>query len=67
MDTIFINSENSRTLNLHILTLKLTNKLDLRFGEKGYCFIKSQYLLYMEKQKAYTIIINLNICTNLEW
>ena len=34
MDTIFINSENSRTLNLHILTLKLTNKLDLRFGEK---------------------------------
>ena len=34
MDTIFINSENSRTLNPHILTLKLTNKLDLRFGEK---------------------------------
>ena len=34
MDTIFINSENSRTLKLHILTLKLTNKLDLRFGEK---------------------------------
>ena len=34
MDTIFINSENSRTLNPHILTLKLTNKLDLRIGEK---------------------------------
>ena len=34
MDTIFINSENSRTLKLHILTLKLANKLDLRFGEK---------------------------------
>ena len=34
MDTIFINSENSRTLKLHIPTLKLTNKLDLRFGEK---------------------------------
>ena len=34
MDTIFINSENSRTLKPHILTLKLTNKLDLRFGEK---------------------------------
>ena len=34
MDTIFINSENSRTLKTHILTLKLTNKLDLRFGEK---------------------------------
>ena len=34
MDTIFINSENSRTLKPHILTLKLLNKLDLRFGEK---------------------------------
>ena len=34
MDTIFINSENSRTLKSHILTLKLTNKQDLRFGKK---------------------------------
>ena len=34
MDTIFINSENSRTFKPHILTLKLTNRLDLRFGEK---------------------------------
>ena len=34
MDTIFINSENSRTLISHILTLKPANKLDLRFGEK---------------------------------
>ena len=34
MGTIFMNSENSKTLKLHILTLKLANKLDLRFGEK---------------------------------
>ena len=34
MDTIFLNSENSRTLKPHILALKLVNKLDLRFGEK---------------------------------
>ena len=34
MDTIFINSENSRTLKPYILTLKLVNKLDLRFDEK---------------------------------
>ena len=33
MDIIFINSENSRTLKPHILTFKLINKLDLRFGE----------------------------------
>ena len=34
MDTIFINSENSKTSKPHVLTLKLTNKLDLRLVEK---------------------------------
>ena len=34
MDTIFINSENSKTSKSHFLLLKLTNKLDLRIGEK---------------------------------
>ena len=34
MDTIFMNSENSKTSKLHVLILKLTNKLDLRIGEK---------------------------------
>ena len=34
MDTIFMNSENIRTPKVHILLLKLTNKLDLRIGEK---------------------------------
>ena len=34
MDTIFMNSENSRTSEPHILKLKLTDKLDLRIGEK---------------------------------
>ena len=34
MDTIFINSETSRTLKPHILILKLTDKLDLRIGKK---------------------------------
>ena len=34
MDTIFINSENSKTPKPHILILKLVNKLDLRFGKK---------------------------------
>ena len=34
MDTIFINPENSKTSEAHILMLKLTNKLDLRMGEK---------------------------------
>ena len=34
MDTVFISSENSKTPKLHGLVLKLTNKLDLRIGEK---------------------------------
>ena len=34
MDTIFMNSENSKTSKLHVLILQLTNKLDLRIGEK---------------------------------
>ena len=34
MDTILMNSENSKTSNPHVLVLKLTNKLDLRIGEK---------------------------------
>ena len=34
MDTIFMNSENSKTSEPHILKLKLTDKLDLRIGEK---------------------------------
>ena len=29
-----MNSENSKTSMLHVLTLKLTSKLDLRLGEK---------------------------------
>ena len=34
MNTIFMNSESSKTPKSHVLILKLTNKLDLRIGEK---------------------------------
>ena len=34
MDTIFTNSENSRTSEYHVLVLKLTDKLELRRGQK---------------------------------
>ena len=34
MDTIFMNSDNSKASKPHILKLKLTSKLDLRFGKK---------------------------------
>ena len=34
MDTVFMNSENSRTSEHHVLVLNLTDKLDLRRGQK---------------------------------
>ena len=34
MDTIFMNSENSKTSEYQVLVLKLTDKLDLRRGQK---------------------------------
>ena len=35
MDTIFMNSKNSKTSEPHVLILQLTDKLDLRRGEKS--------------------------------
>ena len=35
MDTIFINSENSKTSQPHVLILKLSDKIDLVRGEKS--------------------------------
>ena len=35
MDNIFINSENSRTSKYHVLMLNLTDKLDLKRGQKS--------------------------------
>ena len=35
MDTIFMNSENSRTSEYHVLVLKLADELDLRKSQKS--------------------------------
>ena len=35
MDTIFMNSENSRTSEYHVLVPKRTDKSDLRRGQKS--------------------------------
>ena len=35
MDTIFMNSRNSRTSEYHVLVLTLADKLDLRRGQKS--------------------------------
>ena len=38
MDTISMNSKNSRTFKQHVLILKLTGKLDLRRSKKSIAF-----------------------------
>ena len=51
MDTIFMNSENSKTSKPHALILKLINKSYLRINGKIICLIKSLHLLLEEKYK----------------
>ena len=46
-----MNSENSRTSEYHELVFRLADKLDLKKRSKRCCFIKSIYLLHMEKCK----------------
>ena len=60
MDTIFMNSENSKTSKPHVLILKLTNKLDLRIGENIIALSNlSIYYTWKNIQTAHTITINL--------
>ena len=35
MDAVFLNLENSRTPEYHVIVLKLTDKVDLRRGQKS--------------------------------
>ena len=54
MDTIFMNSENSKNSEQHILILKLTDKLDLRRGEKITALSNlSIYYTWKNMQSAY--------------
>ena len=48
MDTIFMNSENSKTSEYHVLVLKLTDKLDLRIGQKTVA-LSNHSIYYMRK------------------
>ena len=57
MDTIFINSENSKTSEYHVLLLNLTNKIDLR-SEKTVA-LSNLSIIHRKTLKAHTIIINL--------
>ena len=60
MDTIFVNSENSKTSEPHILKLKLTDKLDLTLDKKR--LLHYQMLVFITHRiilKVHTIKINL--------
>ena len=57
MNSIFMNSENSRTSKYHVLILKLTDKIDLRTGEKN--VLLYQILVFTIHGKMLIIIINL--------
>ena len=53
MDTIFMNSENSKTSKPHVLILKLTDKLDLRRGKKFIALsILSIYYTWKNKKSS---------------
>ena len=48
MDTIIMNSRNSKTYEPHVLILKLTDKLHLRIGEKNVA-LSNLYIYYTQK------------------
>ena len=51
MNTIFMNSENSKTSDPHRLLLNLTDKIDLRRKDKYIALSNYQHLLQMGKYK----------------
>ena len=59
MDTIFMNSENSKTSEYHVLVLKITDKLDLTRGQKTVALSNLSIYYTWKNIKAHIIIINL--------
>ena len=53
MDTVFMNSKKIKTSKPHVLIPHFTDSLLIRFKKrrKKHCFIRSEYLLHMEKHK----------------
>ena len=65
MDTIFMDSENSRTSEYHVLLLKLTNKFDLRRGQKTVA-LSNLSIYYTWKNIKSSYNNNKFICSNME-
>ena len=54
MDTIFINSENSRTSEYHVLLLNITNKIDLKTSNSKNFFLKTSNSEFREIKVWFT-------------
>ena len=52
METIFMNSKNSKTSEPHRFKLDLTDKLNLKNPNKKYGFGQFEYLLHFEKHQT---------------
>ena len=61
MNTIFMNSEKSKTFEPHVLILKSTNILDLRRGEKNIALSNLKIHYTWKNIKSSYKTINLNI------
>ena len=59
MNTIFMNSENSKTSKPHVLILNITDKIDLKRGEKRITLSNLSIYYTWKNIKYHTIIINL--------
>ena len=59
MDTIFMNSENSKTSNPHALILNLIDKIDLRRSEKSIALSYLSIYYTWKNIKNHITIINL--------
>ena len=68
MNTIFVNSENSKSSKPHVLILNLTDKIDLRRGEKRVAL--SNLSIYYSWKSIKSSCNNKrfkNINSNMEW
>ena len=52
METIFMNTENSKTSEQHRFKLDLTDKLNLKNPNKKMVFSQLKYLLHLEKHQV---------------
>ena len=51
METVFMNTENSKTNEPHIFKLDFTDKRNLKNPNKNMALAKFKYLLHLEKYK----------------